>query len=181
MSFHRDNAWQRQVRDKILGPGFYGAYALDGRYVFLDRGRLVTLLQKRFAVDTIIQGRDGAAFCIEEKIVRWPSSGKAHTAFALETDSCTKPGHKSPGWMHYGKADFLLYCFQLQNDDLDCHLIDFPVLQRWFWEREDEFHVFGPLKTLNASKGRLVPIDRVHAEVRAWRRLVPATVRAVAA
>lgn len=179
--FRRDNDWQRRVRDEVLGPGFYGSCAMHGRYVFLDKGRLVSLLQKRFAVDTVVQGKDGAAYCIEEKIVRWPTNGKAHTAFALETDSCTKPGRESLGWMHYGKADFLLYCFQQANGELDCHLIDFPALQRWFWEHEDDFPVFGPLKTLNGTKGRVVPIERVQEAVACWRRLVAAPVNSEAA
>lgn len=170
--FQRDNEWQRRVRDEVLAPGFYGKYAMDGRYVFIDKGRLASVLQKRYAVDTILQGKNGEAVCIEEKIVRWP--GYRYTAYALETHSCTKPGHESPGWMEYGKADFLLYCFVQENGDLDCHLIDFRELQIWFWTREESFSVFGPLDTLNGSKGRVVPIFQVRESVPTWTKYVPA-------
>lgn len=44
--FVRDNEWQRKVRDSVLAPGFYGSYAVDGRYVFIDKGRLATTLQR---------------------------------------------------------------------------------------------------------------------------------------
>ena len=43
--FHADNAWQRKVRDEVLAPGFYGQYAVEGRYVVVDKGRLSTILQ----------------------------------------------------------------------------------------------------------------------------------------
>src|SRR5262249_49080294 len=69
--FHRDNDWQRRGRNEILVP-YYRKAALEGRYVHIDRGRLATVLQKQFAVDSIIQGTNGTAFFIEEKFVRWP-------------------------------------------------------------------------------------------------------------
>lgn len=163
--FERDNEWQRQMRDEILGPHFYGPHSLNGRYVFIDKGRLATVLQKRYAVDTILQAHDGKAICIEEKIVRWPKTGRAHTAFALETDSCTKPGHESLGWMHYAEADFLLWAFETKQGDLDCYVINFPKLREWFWRVESEYPRFGPLPTLNATQGRVVPISDVKQNV----------------
>ncbi len=171
--FHRDDAWQKGMRDAILAPHFYGKYAMEGRYVFVDKGRLATLLQKRYAVDTICQGRGGRAVCIEEKIVRWP--GYVYSAYTLETQSCTKPGRESDGWMVYGEADYLLYCFATENNDLNCHLIDFPRLKKWFWPRLGRFHDFGPLPTLNATNGKKVPIiDVDEAGLIVWRRLVSA-------
>lgn len=154
--FDRDNIWQRKVRDSVLAPGYYGLYSTGGRYVFIDKGRLATILQKRFAVDTILQGKDGEAVCIEEKIVRWP--GYRYRSYCLETDSCTKPGHESQGWMHYGQADFLLYCF-MQPDQLECHLIDFQKLKAWFWPIASTLPSFGPLDTINRSAGRKARID----------------------
>lgn len=165
--FHRDNAWQRSVRDAVLAPGFYGHYAMQGRYVTVDKGRLAAALQRR-AVDTIVQGRDGAAICIEEKIVRWP--GRLYTAACLETKSCTVPGHESVGWMMYGEADFLLYCFQLEHGDLDCWLIDFPRLQEWFWPLEATFPKFQKTDTINRSAGRVVPLAAIQEAVPFWRR-----------
>lgn len=168
--FQRDNAWQRKVRDEVLGPGFYGNYAINGRYVHIDKGRLASILQKRYAVDTIVQGKDGAAICIEEKIVRWP--GYRYQSFTLETKSCTIPGRESPGWMLYGEADFLLYCFSQETGDLDCWLIDFPALQKWFWPRETTFPIFQMKDTLNKSAGRKVPVADVHRGVPTWRRRI---------
>jgi hypothetical protein len=167
--FDRDNIWQRKVRDSVLAPGYYGLHSVEGRYVFIDKGRLATILQKRFAVDTILQGRDGEAVCIEEKIVRWP--GYKYSAYCLETESCTKPGFESQGWMRYGKADFLLYCF-VRPSTVECHLIDFPKLQAWFWPIASTFATFGPLETLNRSAGRKVPIESVRASVPMWRKTI---------
>ena len=172
--FVRDNAWQRQVRDAVLAPGFYGQYAVEGRYVFIDKGRLASALQRE-AVDTILQGKDGQAICVEEKIVRWP--GYKYAAFCLETKSCTVPGRESPGWMFYGQADYLLYCFQLEDGGLDCWLIDFPKLQEWFWPRESTFPSFQMERTINRSAGRKVPTADVHRSVPAWRRRVSAPVK----
>ena len=38
-SFRHDDAGQKAVRDAVLGPGLYGPFSLDGRYVFIDKGR----------------------------------------------------------------------------------------------------------------------------------------------
>jgi hypothetical protein len=180
--FHVDDAWQRGVRDKVLAPGFYGEYAVEGRYVFIDRGRLAGLLQKRYAVDTIVQGRDGKAACIEEKIVRWPYDRKTgkpkdrpHTRFFLETESCTVPGHESNGWMVYGQADYLNYCFASRDESaLTCWLIDFPELQTWFWEHVEEFRAHQMTDTVNRTCGRLVPIEAVRQNVKCWCREIRA-------
>jgi hypothetical protein len=166
--FRRDDDWQRNIRDTILAPQFYGKRATDGRYVFMDKGRLASVLQKRYAVDTILQGKGGDTICIEEKIVRWPTTRKEYTAFALETNSCTKPGHESDGWMVYGQADYLFWCFEREDGGLRCFLIDFPALKEWFWPAQKNYPVFGPLKTLNATKGSVVPIKDVRANVATW-------------
>jgi hypothetical protein len=170
--FQRDDEWQRQQRDAILCPNFYKKYATDGRYVVIDKGALATILQKRYAVDTIIQGKNGSAIFIEEKIVRWP--GYPYSKFFLETKSCTVPGHESPGWMFYGQADYLLYCFQCDNDDLDCWLVDFPKLHEWFWPRENTFLYSQLQNTINKTAGRLVPVKDVHRSVPAYRYRVKA-------
>ena len=167
--FERDNKWQRLVRDSLLAPGFYGRYAVEGRYVFIDKGKLATILQKRYAVDTIIQGRDGAAVCIEEKLVRW--KGYNYNAICLETNSCTVAGHESPGWMLYGQANYLLYGM-MKPDRLEVHIWEFPALKDWFWPRVDQFPIFYMQDTFNHSSGRTVPLDLVTAEVPYWHRTV---------
>ena len=163
--FHRDDAWQKMVRDSVLAPAFYDGRAVRGRSVYLDKGKLATTLQKRFAVDTILQAKNGGAVCIEEKIVRWP--GYRYNSYCLETDSCTKPGHESKGWMHYGQADYLLYCFML-DDRIEWDLIDFPKLQAWFWPVHETLPKFGPLPTFNATAGRKASIITVKANVPTW-------------
>lgn len=155
--FHSDDAWQRSVRDTILVPQFYERRNA-GRYVLMDRGRLATMLQRRHAVDTIVQAKCGGVVAIEEKIVRW--RGRPLTAYALETHSCTVPGHESPGWMHYGEADYLLYAFQQADESLDCHLLDFPELRVWFAPREESFPTF-QMPTRNRTRGRVVRFSAV--------------------
>ena len=177
--FERDDKWQREMRDMILGPRFYGKFAVEGRYVFIDKGRLASILQKRYAVDTIVQGKQGNAWCIEEKIVRWPEQrGEPYTAFCLETESCTVAGFESDGWMRYGQADFLLYCFQTEKRvELDCHLLNFPALKEWFWPREQEFNKFKMRDTLNKTAGRLVDIFAVPEDIKVWHGTLAATAR----
>lgn len=159
--FHSDDAWQRRVRDEILVPQFYESRS-KGRFVLMDKGRLSTFLQRRMAVDTIVQAKDGGAVGIEEKIVRWP--GYVYIAYCLETDSCTVPGHESAGWMWYGEADYLLYCFQQECGGLQCHLIEFQPLREWFWPLAESFKVF-QMPTKNRTRGRLVPVADVAASV----------------
>jgi hypothetical protein len=170
--FERDNVFQQGVRDRILAPAFYGKYALDGRYVFVNQGEMATLSERRGSVDTLARSqRSGEMARIEEKIVRWP--GYAYKAFSLETHSCTVPGRESPGWMRYEKADYLLYAFCQEDDDsLMVYLIDFPQLQEWFWAREASFPIFGPLDTLNRSMGRVVEIEAVCAAVKTTKHFV---------
>jgi len=159
--FTPDDDWQRHMRDTVLVPGFYASR----RFVCLDGDGLASDLQKKYHVDTIVEGKDGTAQFIEEKIVRWPvDKGRSHTAFALETDSCTIPGSESEGWMRTSRADFLLYCFETEDHGLDCCLIPFPRLQAWFWPRSEGFYAH-TMPTNNKTRCRLAPIDEVVREV----------------
>jgi hypothetical protein len=151
--FHFDNDAQRKVRDLVLGPGLYGSFAVDGRYVYIDKGRLAGTLQKRYAVDTILQRADGRATCIEEKIVRGE-----YTAVTLETMSCTVPGKESDGWMKYGQADWLVYAMCCENLTLLCHIIDFAALQGCFWPAAKTFQETIS-KQQNRTACRKVPLD----------------------
>ena len=180
--FKSDDVWQKSVRDAVLAPGFYKQYSEEGRYVFIDKGSLAMDLQRKFAVDTIYQSDDGVAVCVEEKIVRWP--GYHYNSYTLETDSCTNPGYESQGWMHYGKADYLLYCFVTNVGAEKCkcnewcgkckiraHLIKFDELQKWFWPIVEDFSVF-QMKTKNKTKGRIVPIEKVKNAIPVYRYIV---------
>lgn len=168
--FDRDNAWQKGMRDRLLGPYLYGRYAVEGRYVYVDKERLAEVLQRRYAVDTILQRPGGRAICLEEKIVRW--KGRRYECACLETHSCTVPGHESECWMAYGRADWLNYCFETAHGGLDCWLINFPNLQRWFWSRENDFARFQMTNTINKSMGRVVPLAAIAAAVPTSRRFV---------
>jgi hypothetical protein len=165
--YQRDDLWQKAVRDEVLIP-FYSRFVPDGRFVTIDRGRLARTLQKVYSIDTIVQATDGRAVCFEEKLVRWP--GRHYTAYVLETESCTNPGHESEGWMRYGQADWLLYGFA-RPDHLAVHLINFQKLQRWFLPREHQFPPF-ELDTFQHSRGRVVPIKAVERAVGVEERLV---------
>jgi hypothetical protein len=138
-----------------------------GRYVFIDKGALAMQWQRDFAVDTVMQGRNGGALCIEEKIVRFPENGRPHTRFCLETRSCTVPGREKDGWMCYGRADLLLYCFAAHRDpvmELDCYSIDFSALRKWFWTRlpSANWHTHRT-EQINHTESRLVPIAEVQS------------------
>ena len=163
--FRSDDAWQRDLRDRILAPQFYQERT-NGRFVLMDKGRLAKFMQRRMAVDTIVQGHGGSAVSIEEKIVRW--KGRHYTALCLETESCMVHDHESSGWMAYGESDYLLYCFHQPDDSLDCHLIDFQRLKEWFWPLEETWPVF-QMPTRNRTRGRKVPISAIKAAVPCWR------------
>jgi len=147
--FYIDDRYQREKRDAILIPYFYERW-FGGHYQLCD-GK--PDLQSR-AIDTIIF-RDKEQTTIEEKIVR-----EKHDAITLETKSCTVEGYEKTGWMFYGEADRLLWCFPLGIEGLDCWWIDFPALQKWFWPREKTFPPF-KMKTKNQTEGRVVKLAAI--------------------
>ena len=176
--FHFDDAAQKKVRDLVLGPGLYGPFSLDGRYVFIDKGTLATTLQKRFAVDTIVQALDGRAVCVEEKIVRWP--GYKYASLVLETKSCTVPGHESDGWMVYGQADLLHYAMCQENGDVLCRLINFPKLKKAFWPDVERFEETVSAQS-NRTACRKVPLGWIEDHVgRPFKRLIKPTTEGAA-
>jgi len=161
--FLEDDHYQRQKRDTLL-KDFYIQGSVEGRFVFMDKGRLADIVQREMAVDTILQGRDGQAIAIEEKIVRW--KGRKYTAFTLETWTCTVPGRERQGWMYYSKCDFLLYCFTQADGSLEAYAIPFPRLKTWFFE-QDRFERYPTTVTeqINRTECRVVPIADVLAGV----------------
>jgi hypothetical protein len=173
--FDIDNTQQKRIRDLVLGPGLYASFSLEGRYVFVDKGgRLVTLLQKRLAVDTMVQSRrDRGLYCIEEKIVRWP--GYEYSCLTLETESNICVGYESEGWMRYGQADFLNYVMCQENGDVFVYLINFPKLQAAFWPVETSFEetITPSTMQLNRSRCRKVPIEWVRKNVGLWPMRIP--------
>lgn len=150
--------YSETMRDTFLVQ-FYRKYSLEGRYVFINKSACSTILQKELAVDTIVQSMNGGSICIEEKIEQWP--GWKRNNFALETDSCTRPGRERKGWMHYAKADYLLYAFAYEGDTgLDAYFIHFPKLREWFWNLKTRYPSH-TMNTLNRTRFEKVPIDDV--------------------
>lgn len=168
--FERDDQWQREQRDNILMPKLYErmrdtgkffGYQVGDNYIFLDKGRCSTLVQKKFSVDTFIKTKRGRAFGIEEKIVRW--HGVIYDAYCLETQSCTIAGREKHGWMIYGEADLFLYCFQQEDHSLLCHLLNFQKLKRWF-RKQENLSDFRMEHTNNKSAGKLATIKKIRAQ-----------------
>lgn len=157
-NFVDDLRWSCTMRDRYL-IHFYRKYSQDGRYVFVDKSKCSTLLQKQLAVDTIVQSKQGGSICIEEKIERWP--GYTRTNFALETDSCTVPGREKVGWMSYAEADYLLYAFELPTGGLHVYFIDFQPLRQWFEKVKDNYKSHTMLNTINHTRFKKVPINDV--------------------
>lgn len=167
-----DDAQQKQVRNTVIGPGLYGAWAVDGRYVHLDKGSALILELQRSMVDTIVQRSHGRALLVEEKIVRWP--GYEYTGLTLETRSCTVAGHESPGCMRYGRADYLNYAMCQGDGSVVCHIVNFPKLQAVFWPAFQAGH-FKKTTTeqKNHSECAMVPLRwiRDHVGTEASRRI----------
>jgi hypothetical protein len=161
--FQLDDLWQKSMRNKFLAP-FYKKLAHEGRYVFNDKSRCSLLLQKRYAIDTILQAESDRSTHIEEKIVRW--KGRVYDKFFLETHSCTNQGHESDGWMVYAQADMLVYAFAQENDKgLKAYIIkDFEALKSWFWQVFEQYEV-STLTQNNRTRGRLVDIKDVEKNV----------------
>ncbi len=176
--FVHDNKRQKQLRDEILVPHIYKMQTIGSQFVLLDTGRLAPRLQQELGIDTIVQTLDGGVVAVEEKI-DW--QGYETRNFALETKSCTKQGHESDGWMLYSEADYLLYSFVTPEQGLECYLIDFPELKKWFWPIHEQFNIFGPLPTMNGTMGRLVPVATVCINVPTWQMFLPPAGKEVAA
>lgn len=167
--FHAALEYSRKMRDTYL-VHFYQEYSLNGRYVFIDKSACSTLLQKQLAVDTIYQSKNGGSICIEEKIEQWP--GYQRVNFALEVDSCTTPGRESKGWMHYARADYLLYAFAYEGDTgLDVYLIDFHKLRQWFWSLPKRYPTY-IMPTINRTRFEKVPIQDVRRAVPTWHYII---------
>ncbi len=164
--------WAIAMRDTYLVQ-FYGKYSLNGRYVFIEKSACSDILQKRLAIDTIYtSAKTGGSICVEEKIVQWPGR-YPYDDFFLETKSFTVKGHESLGWMHYAKADYLLYAFEREDlSSLDVYFINFPELRDWFWKVYERYQICVMGNTFNHTEGRKVPIRDVVRSVKSTRYLV---------
>jgi hypothetical protein len=169
--FAIDDRWQKGIRERILKP-FYKKNAHEERFIFVDKGKLADVLQKEFAVDTILQKSDNRVLAIEEKIIRWP--GYTYTAFTLEIMSCTVPGRERQGWMYTAKCDLLLYCFIQENsNDAIIYVIPFVELQNWFFENGRFCQYTSTItKQINHTECKVVPIADVLIGVPSTKKIV---------
>lgn len=170
--FFADDRWQRKVRDREFG----GLYRDISSHTFVldpaeDQGAqsCVMAIQKEIGIDTlaVIEGR---IMGIEEKIVRWPEDGEPHHAYALETQSCTLPGHEKDGWMFYSAADLLLYGFEQKDGSVVADMIPMQPLRMWFFGIVPSSHdphtgryrlydyPMSQMQTRNQTEVRVVPI-----------------------
>lgn len=162
-----EDDWSFGVKKyRALLEAFYRRYCYEQRYVFVDHSPCSDRLQRQWKIDTMVQRDAESSQSVEEKIVKWPKTDCAYTAFFLETHSCTNQGYESPGWMSTSQADLLLYAFEIKDVGLVAYVLDFPRLQRWFWAQylpalPHPDHGRSVMAQFNHTEGRLVPIVTV--------------------
>ncbi|HPZ75280.1 MAG TPA: hypothetical protein PK723_05680 [Candidatus Pacearchaeota archaeon] len=162
--FIEDNNWQKEIRNSILEP-FYQKISYKNRFIFVDKGKLATKLQREMSIDTIIQLKNNGILGIEEKIVRWP--GYNYKSYTLEIMSCTQPGFEKQGWMYYALCDYLFYCFvQEDGKSVIIHILPFTNLKDWFFE-DDRFKNYRSSisNQFNKTEVKIVPIADVLRDV----------------
>ena len=158
--FRQDLTYSEVQREKL--KEFYRVKAYDGRFVFVNKNKLLSKWLQDNAVDTIMQISDSDEVYIEEKIVRW--KGKRYEAMTLETMSCTIPGREKDGWMKYSKADILAYGFEQESGDIELYLISFPKLKEWFWKNHEVF-ISTITEQINKTECKIVPILEIGRRV----------------
>lgn len=166
--FAAKNKWQETMRDAILVPGYYCKK-------FPDNFQIISPNDPRAVggCDTIAGGKR-----IDEKIVQWPGKNKGeprdepYDAFTLELMSCTVEGREKTGWMMSNDVDYIFYCFaNLNEDQLDCYLINFPELHHWFYATLAQDQHAWPRWTsdeVNRTECCVVPINDVVRNVPTW-------------
>jgi len=169
--FITDDEWQKSIRDRLLKP-FYETYSFEHRFVFADKGKLATTLQREIAVDTVAQKKENELVGVEEKIVRWP--GYSYINFTLETMSCTTPGREKQGWMYTAQCDYLFYCFLQDGDNrVILYSIPFEKLKAWFFENNHySQYKITVTKQINHTECRKVPIRDVMTAIPETKRFV---------
>ncbi len=118
--------------------------------------------QRKLKVDLEIQLNDGFWHFVEEKVVRWPENNRPHKAFYYETESCSRSGLITPGWMQDSETEYLMYAFEILDCGLDIYLSAFQKLKTKFWEELNKNpYCFKCHRNRgkNESQGRIVPIS----------------------
>lgn len=93
---------------------------------------------------------------VEEKLIsqKWES-------IYCETESCSKAGTVTSGWMRISMADYLNYAYKVADDKVDGYVIKFTPFYKMFWDQMSiNPHQFKAHRNIdkNESQGRLVPI-----------------------
>jgi hypothetical protein len=163
-SFAKMNEFQMKIRNSVLKP-YYAHEAAEGRFIFLDKGKIAKMLQQ-IAVDTIMQIDENGTLSYEEKIVQWP--GYKYTHFVLETMSCTVRGHEKQGWMHTARCDILRYCFCQENErELLVYDIPFELLKEWFFKDNLFKRYYSTITNeINRTECKKVPIDDIMMNIK---------------
>lgn len=147
---------------KLLAECFYPKFARDEKFVPLVRSRGSIYIQRNCHIDCVMASKKGGSITVEEKIVRWP--GRKYTAMTIETHSNlerTQDQKIGDGWIKTSTADYLLYAFQQENNDLLVWFFDMPELQRWFESNFLEYHISDTPNEFYTTRCRIVPVGDI--------------------
>ncbi|HWS84568.1 MAG TPA: hypothetical protein VN207_09955 [Ktedonobacteraceae bacterium] len=102
-SYSEDHQFGTEEYQSLIDISFYPSIAkpatFDEKWLrrFDGKNHHDVLRQRKLKMDLEFELLPGVWFDTEEKVVRWPESGRPHTAFYYETESCSLPGLITPG------------------------------------------------------------------------------------
>jgi hypothetical protein len=165
-NYTEDHQFGTEEYQSLLDAYFYPLITRGGQIRRFDgQNRHDILRQRKLKMDLEIELLPSVWFDTEEKIVRWPESGRPHTAFYYETESCSLPGLITHGWMRNSEAQCLLYAFEILGRGLDIYFSkQFQEIKDKFWyEIKNNPNIFPWHRNRgqNESQGRKVPIGFV--------------------
>ena len=166
--FEVDLQHSESQRNKLRD--FYSIKAHEGRYIFINKDKLISKWLQDNAVDTIMQISNRDEVYIEEKIVRW--KGKKYEAMTLEVMSCTVPGREKDGWMKYAKADILAYGFEQEDGSVELYIMNLFKLKDWFWKNVKNYATT-TTEQINRTVCKVVPIKDIQENVGFKKFLIP--------
>lgn len=163
-SMEEDDAWQRRVRDRLLSP-WYQQKASWHWFADREKGAVAVGLQDR-GIDTLAIFKHRLV-SIDEKMARPPLYTKRpFPDYYLELKSRTVPT-ETPGWMEYGRAEVVLYCFaygdQDEPDRLDCRMLDAVRLKAWVAANRERCEAYAMTRYDHCPTGVKAPIGAVDA------------------
>jgi hypothetical protein len=164
-----DDKRQRDTRERFYLP-LYKQIAFEERYTDLGKSACSMRLQKD-GIDAVLQTGPYSSECVEEKTV-FLEGDQPYRCIFLETESCTNPGHESPGWALYTEADKVHYGMVTANElAMFLYILqEFQKIRMWFrqmYERYPHSDVLQrryrrhTMPTENRTSGLLVPITDI--------------------